>query len=140
MRNGWADSIRAEAQTVGLSEHDADGSNVASGHVAGTGKRLGKQAVPRASSKGTCLIELHSLPALIQWCFETIRTLSVAPPPRSPRASACRPPSAPGRSRPGLRRLRVGACRAPAARFSFSRRPAEALQRIGHEPLGEACD
>ena len=69
MRNGWADSIRAEAETVGLSEHDADGSNVASGHVAGTGKRLGKQAVPRASSKGTCLIELHSLPALIQWCL-----------------------------------------------------------------------
>ena len=37
MRNGWAGSIRAEAKTVCLGENDADGSSVASDHVAGTG-------------------------------------------------------------------------------------------------------
>jgi Phasin protein len=35
MRNGWAGSIRAEGETVCLSEYDAVGSSVASGHVAG---------------------------------------------------------------------------------------------------------
>jgi hypothetical protein len=37
MRNGWAGSIRPEAETVCLSERDADGSSVASDHVASIG-------------------------------------------------------------------------------------------------------
>jgi hypothetical protein len=46
MRNGSAGSIRAEAESVYLSEHDADGSSVASDPSAGAAQEAPRGAAP----------------------------------------------------------------------------------------------